>query len=146
MTTPLPLPVTVNRDNVQGDILGGLVKEKQLFYFFEILDAATFRQQLVTFVPHITNVTKAVEQRNDIKRHKKKGELGLLKELGVNIAFSHTGFEKMGIDDSALTTEGPADSFKAGQKKEAVNDLATQAKATVLPTGMSISSGTYTES
>jgi len=123
----------VNRDNVQGDILGGLVKMKELFYFFQISNAATFRQQLVKYVPHITNVTKAQEQRNEIKDRKKKGEHGLCEILGVNIAFSHKGFDKMGIDDSSLTTEGRADSFLVGQKQEAVNILGDPSKSDGTP-------------
>ena len=74
---------------------GGLVKMKELFYFFEILDAATFRQQLVKLVPDIKNVIDAQKDRKTVKDHKKAKKPGLVKMVAVNIAFSHKGFVKV---------------------------------------------------
>ena len=68
---------------------------KQLFFFFEILDAATFRQGLVKFVPYITSVDDAQKERKTIEDHKKQRKPGLVKLSGVNIAFSHKGFVKV---------------------------------------------------
>jgi hypothetical protein len=68
---------------------------RQLFFFFEILDAATFRQRLVKFVPYITSVTEAQQERKTVEDHKKQKKPGLVKLSGVNIAFSHKGFEKV---------------------------------------------------
>ena len=68
---------------------------KELFFFFEILDAATFRQQLVKFVPLVTSVIDAQKERKTIEDHKKRGKHGLLTLFGVNIAFSHKGFVKV---------------------------------------------------
>lgn len=73
---------------------GGLQKKTELFFFFEILDAATFRQQLVNFVPLVTSANDALEQRKAIDNHKKQKKPGLVKLAGVNIAFSHKGFVK----------------------------------------------------
>jgi hypothetical protein len=74
---------------------GGLVKMKELFFFFEVLDAATFRQQLVEFVPLVTSVTDGQKERKTIEDHKKRRSPGLVKLSGVNIAFSHKGFVKV---------------------------------------------------
>jgi len=65
---------------------GGLVKIKELFFFFEILDAATFRQQLVKLVPHITSVIDAQEERKAVRDHKKQRKPGFAKVVGINIA------------------------------------------------------------
>ena len=73
----------------------GLPKKKELFFFFEILNAATFRQQLVNFVPLVTSVEDAQEEKKAIERHKKQRKPGLAKLAGVNIAFSHKGFVKV---------------------------------------------------
>ena len=76
----------------------GLPKKKELFSFFEILNVAAFRQQLVEFVPLVTNVDDAKEEKKAIERHKKERKPGspvLIKLSGINIAFSHKGFAKV---------------------------------------------------
>lgn len=76
----------------------GLIKKKELFFFFEILDAPKFRKQLVDFVPLVTNVKVAMEQKKAVERHKKQRSPGsprLIRLAGVNIAFSHKGFVKV---------------------------------------------------
>lgn len=73
----------------------GLPKKKELFFFFEILDATKFRKQLVEFAPFVTSVKDAEDERKAIERHKKQRSPGLVKLSGVNIAFSHKGFVKV---------------------------------------------------
>jgi len=97
------------------------------------LDAATFRQQLVKLVPHITSVVDAENERKAAKDHKKQRKPGLVKMVGVNIAFSHKGFVKMGINDSSLTTEGTRDPFLVGQEQEAVSALGDPKKSDGTP-------------
>ena len=71
------------------------MKIKELFFFFEVLDAATFRQQLVKLVPHIKSVVDSQKDRKTVRDHKKQRKPGLVKVVGVNNAFSHKGFVKV---------------------------------------------------
>ena len=71
------------------------MKIKELFFFFEVLDAATFRQQLVKLVPHIKSVVDSQKDRKTVRDHKKQRKPGLVEVVGVNIAFSHKGFVKV---------------------------------------------------
>jgi len=61
-----------------------------------------------------------LKDRKDIEEHKKKKLPDLLPIVSVNLAFSHTGFTKLGIDDSTLVA-GDSDPFKVGQKADATN-------------------------
>ena len=74
---------------------GGLVKMKEHFFFFEVLDATAFRQQLLKLVPHIKSVVDAQKDRKTVRDHKKQRKPGLVKMVAVNIAFSHKGFVKV---------------------------------------------------
>ncbi|KIM71740.1 hypothetical protein PILCRDRAFT_16772 [Piloderma croceum F 1598] len=85
--------------NIQGDILEGLPKKHQSFLFFVILDATQFQHRLKDIIPLITTTKQALRDIQAIKEHKAKG---LLKLVGTNIAFSHTGLHALGIDDAAL--------------------------------------------
>jgi hypothetical protein len=68
---------------------------KELFFFFEILNVAAFRHQLVRFVPLVTSVADAQKERKTIEDHKRQKKPGLVKLSGVNIAFSHKGFVRV---------------------------------------------------
>ncbi|KIL56434.1 hypothetical protein M378DRAFT_133842 [Amanita muscaria Koide BX008] len=102
MTTP-PLDL----ENIQGDILGGLPKKTQTNVFFQIVNVPEFRKQLQHLIPLITTTEQVLKHRKDIDEHKRYGHPGLLKIFGVNIAFSHFGFKKLGIDDTKLADTGP---------------------------------------
>ncbi|KAM6499969.1 hypothetical protein JOM56_005477 [Amanita muscaria] len=127
----------LNLANIQGDILGGLPKKTQTNVFFRILNVPVFRKQLKTLVPRITTADQVLKHRQDIKNHKDKGNTGLLKISGVNIAFSHFGFVKLGINDSKLAGPGgPAnDPYIKGQlsDSQSLNDPGTGAGPTFQP-------------
>jgi len=107
----------LNLKNIQGDILGGLPKKTQTNVFFQIVDVTNFRKQLRALIPLITTTDQVLKDRDAINQHKKSGNHGLLKLFGVNIAFSHLGFVKMGIDDSKLTDTA----FIQGQRLDSEN-------------------------
>lgn len=121
--------------NIQGDILVGLPKQTQLFFFFEILDVNSFRSQLSKLVPMITTAEQAQNNRSDIRKFKVQerkqatqgdGETphpGTLRVGGVNIAFSAKGINKLGITDANKIND-PL--FQAGMLKEA-QDLGDRA-------------------
>ncbi|PPQ77835.1 hypothetical protein CVT25_015329 [Psilocybe cyanescens] len=119
-TTPAP-PLDLN--NIQGDILSGLPKKTQYYVFFDILDVKKFKADLSKFIPLIKTVAQVLKDRDAIADHKKKKLPGLVPLDGVNIAFSHTGFVKLGVDDSTLAQGGATDPFSLGQKKDAITNL-----------------------
>jgi hypothetical protein len=73
----------------------GLPKKTQLYIFFEIDHVEKFKKEFVCFIPLIKTVAGVLKDRHDIDEHKKKKLPGLIKLVGVNISFSHKGFEKV---------------------------------------------------
>ncbi|KAL9118951.1 MAG: hypothetical protein Q9187_004496, partial [Circinaria calcarea] len=123
MSSPTPPPVDFN--NVQGDILVGLPKRTQTYYFFQIDDARVqqFREQLAKLVPLITTTGQAMSDRQKIADNKKNARDGkppLLTMSGVNLAFTHKGLVKLGINDeigdSAFDKGMLADSMHLGDQ------------------------------
>ncbi|KAL1597921.1 hypothetical protein SLS60_008409 [Paraconiothyrium brasiliense] len=125
--------------NVQGDILVGLSKKTEVFFFFQITNAGAFKSQLKNVVPLITTADKATGEKEAIRAFKAEkqvringvngssgtNELGeitanppLLSVVGVNIAFSQKGLTALGVTDDL---KDPL--FAAGQKADAF-DLA----------------------
>ncbi|KAJ6480082.1 dye-decolorizing peroxidase precursor [Mycena vulgaris] len=89
-----PLPI----DNIQSDILAGMKKNKELFFFFSVNDAATFKTKLASdIIPLITTTTEILS-------------VDTQPVTAVNIAFSHTGLVTLGVSESI----GDPD-FDAGQ-------------------------------
>jgi len=134
MTTPAQAPVTasppLDLNNIQGDILSGLPKKTQFYIFFAVADTKKFRADLNKFIPLIKTVEGVLKDRDAIYDHKKKKLPGLVQMVGVNIAFSHKGFVRLGVDDSTLAgTEGVEDPFIIGQKVDATLNLGDPKKA-----------------
>jgi len=109
-------------------IRSGLPKKTQTYIFFDIVNVQKFRNDLRLFIPIIKTVSQILKDRKDIDEHKKKKLPGLLPIVGVNTSFSHTGFVKLGVDDSTLTN-GNDNPFQIGQKKDAVKNLGDPKKA-----------------
>ncbi|KAF8804039.1 Dyp-type peroxidase, partial [Phlegmacium glaucopus] len=84
---------------------------------------------LVTFIPLIKTVAQVLQDRKAIEDHKKKKLPGLVPLVGVNIAISHKGFAKLGIDDSSLSPGGANDPFFLGQEQDAINSLGDPRKS-----------------
>ncbi|KAJ7590001.1 fungal peroxidase [Mycena floridula] len=79
--------VGLDLGNIQGDILIGMKKNKELFFFFQINDAPTFRSHLSADIhPLVTNVTELLS--NDTQP-----------ATLVNIAFSQAGLNALGVTD-----------------------------------------------
>ncbi|MCJ1244609.1 hypothetical protein MMC30_001807 [Trapelia coarctata] len=136
MSTPTPAPAPLDLKSIQGDILAGLPKKTQTYFFFTIDDARVpeFRRQLAKLVPLITTTAQVADDRQKIAQKKKEDprngdhddkndkhdEHGdarrTFKISGVNLAFTQKGLTKMGINDDI---NDPA--FKAGMLADAVN-------------------------
>ncbi|TFK38402.1 hypothetical protein BDQ12DRAFT_651384 [Crucibulum laeve] len=99
--------------NIQGDILSGLPKKTQYYLFFQITDGTKFKKDLTKLIPLVKTVAQVLKDRETIKDHKEKGHKGLVPMVGVNIAFSHSGFTQLNENDPFIT----------GQKVDAVTHL-----------------------
>ncbi|KAF8151502.1 hypothetical protein B0H34DRAFT_131748 [Crassisporium funariophilum] len=122
-----PTPVDLNLKNIQGDILSGLPKKTETWYFFQVTEPTAFRRNLRNFIPLIKNVAQVIRDRDDIEKHKRDDqEHGrkpqLIPLVGVNIAFSHFGFKKLAIDDAKLIDTA----FLTGQRIDAGANLGDQ--------------------
>ncbi|KAI1346831.1 hypothetical protein F5Y01DRAFT_319408 [Xylaria sp. FL0043] len=114
-------PLDLN--NVQGDILEGLGKKNELFFFFRVRAgrASSFREDLRLFIPLVTSTTEAKKFHHSIKEGKKeaaeqKKQFPLIDNSGVNIAFSQKGLVALGITDDIGD-----DVFKKGMLADAGN-------------------------
>ncbi|KAK0443354.1 Dyp peroxidase [Desarmillaria tabescens] len=79
--------VGLNLTDIQADILVGMKKKKELFFFFGIQDAARFKSKLASDIqPFITSVTDILD-------------VATQPLTAVNLAFSHSGLSALGITD-----------------------------------------------
>jgi hypothetical protein len=109
-----------NRDEVQGDVVVGLLKQVECFVFIRIGDSDKFLETLAENARRlITSTAKAQQQRKDAEGFKKSNNGALVKMTAVNIAFSAKGLEALGVDQQGLDTE----TFGQGQEKHAVDSL-----------------------
>ncbi|PVH81248.1 peroxidase TAP [Cadophora sp. DSE1049] len=96
----------LNLDNIQGDILSGLPKKGEIFFFFQINKdlVQDFCTGVGELAHHVTSVTQCENDRQRIIKEKEKAALHdatpkLLELSGINIAFSHKGLKTLGIND-----------------------------------------------
>ncbi|KAL1877526.1 dye-decolorizing heme-containing peroxidase [Diaporthe australafricana] len=113
--------------NIQGDILSGLPKKAETFFFFEIdkdhVDA--FRARLLKVVPLIASDKSVSSGRDQIVAHKKSRQPGLLSLAFANISFSSKGLKKIGINAAEANDTG----FTSGMLNDAkeLGDAGTSA-------------------
>ncbi|PSR74716.1 hypothetical protein PHLCEN_2v9595 [Hermanssonia centrifuga] len=90
--------------NIQGDILVGMKKQLETFYFFHINDPASFKTALNSYVPTITSTATLLSPASS-------------QPLAfVNIAFSSTGLQALGITDDLGDSQ-----FSSGMYADATN-------------------------
>ncbi|KAF8139337.1 DyP-type peroxidase [Mycena galopus ATCC 62051] len=95
----------LNLDDVQGDILIGMRKLFERFFFFGISDATEFKATLKTdILPLITSTMQVIANQTDTM---------------LNIAFSHTGLVALNITGPANDLNDTA--FTEGQAADALN-------------------------
>ncbi|KUJ16039.1 Dyp-type peroxidase [Mollisia scopiformis] len=120
--TAITLP-PVDLHNIQGDILPGLPKKFEAYWFLQIRDdrVKEFRCNLYKLLPLITSAAQAMRDQDQIDHWKRSSppEGQLLKLSGVNISFSHKGLVKMGIADPVNDTT--TDPFQTGMFNDIAN-------------------------
>ncbi|KAJ7603225.1 DyP-type peroxidase [Mycena polygramma] len=92
-------------DDIQGDVLIGMKKNQQLFYFFTIADAKDFKSKLSSDIhPLITSTSQVLNVSTE-------------PTTLVNIAFSQTGLTALNVTDSL------GDDFFTGGQFQDLNNL-----------------------
>ncbi|KAG8994444.1 hypothetical protein FRB93_001565 [Tulasnella sp. JGI-2019a] len=107
---PLPDPseviknATLNTTDIQGDILVGMKKKLEMFYFFQINNVTSFKAKVHhIIVPEITSVFQLLDTTTQ-------------PIVCLNLAFSQTGLQTLGFNTNL---GDPV--FGAGQAADAVN-------------------------
>jgi len=95
--------VSLNLTNIQGDILIGMKKKIEVFFFFHINNGAKFKKGLKTLAPQITTTTQLLQ-------------VSTQPITAINVAFSSTGLAALGVND---TLGDPL--YTGGQFKDAPN-------------------------
>ncbi|KAJ7832278.1 fungal peroxidase [Mycena leptocephala] len=98
-------PTGLNLNDIQGDILIGMRKPVELFFFFSIANATAFKKQLKANLQLITTTMQILSNTTASP------------STLVNIAFSQTGLAALGLTGAANSLNDPT--FAAGQ----VNDV-----------------------
>lgn len=93
LALPYPALTIADLSNIQGDIIHGLPKKAQKFFFFTIVEVESFRKRLISVVPLITTCLQTYANRQTIRNRPKKEDVLL---MGcVNISFSWRGLQKV---------------------------------------------------
>ncbi|KAF1960067.1 Dyp-type peroxidase [Byssothecium circinans] len=124
----------LNLANIQGDVLFGLPKQTESFFFFQIDQVDSFQTNLANLVPLVTTAEQTKSNISEIQRFKKNNRIPITKGdgetvhpdiitvSGVNIAFSAKGLQKLNITGDlreSLFTNG----MKSGARS--LGDLGT---------------------
>ncbi|KAJ7669280.1 fungal peroxidase [Mycena polygramma] len=89
---------SLNLDDIQGDVLIGMKKNQELFYFFSIANAATFKSKLSSdILPLITTASQLLD-------------VSTQPITALNVAFSQTGLKALNVTESLGDT-----AFAGGQ-------------------------------
>nr|UQK85139.1 dye decolorizing peroxidase [uncultured fungus] len=105
----------IDLHNIQGDIIPGLPKKTETFFFFEIKQVDHFRAHLLKLVPLITSADDANRARDDINKHKKNCG-GLLPIALLNFALSSRAMKKLGLNDNIQDADFTNGQFADAEK------------------------------
>lgn len=89
-------------DEIQGDILVGLIKKTEHLLFFRIDDAGVFKTFLKTL--HITSMQEALDLQALLAARKAAGFDRLIPAPGLNVAFTAAGMTTLDVPDFASAT------------------------------------------
>lgn len=122
MATP-----TLDLKNVQGDIIIGLQKRVEAFWFGSLKSDAKsiegFRKSLKSYLlPQITSTQDVIETQKKIDQHKSTKPGELLPITLINLAFSYKGLNKLGLKSQEIPT-GVNQAFSKGQQLDAIENL-----------------------
>ncbi|KXN89310.1 Dye-decolorizing peroxidase msp1 [Leucoagaricus sp. SymC.cos] len=115
--------VPYNLPNIQGDVLPGLPKAFEYFYYFRIKDLPTFRKVFKEFILAKITTTDELVNRPPPPVNPNKPETFKYPFLGVNVGFSYLGMKLFGLDDSLCD-----DAYVRGQQQDSkfLGDAGTQ--------------------
>ena len=106
-------------ENIQGNILGGFLKDHREMLFFQFTDPEGARAWLAALVPDIATSAEVIAFNQLFKAiRQKNGMEGVVKATWTNIAFTHTGLAALGVSGYDLG-QFP-DAFRAGMAARAV--------------------------
>ncbi len=97
-------------DDIQGDILVGLLKNHEHLIFFEITNLGDFKSFLQTV--EITSVRDCLDQRAAIAANKAQDIDRIIATPGLNIAFTYAGLQALGVAN--LPTSSDVQKFRDG--------------------------------
>lgn len=117
----------IDATNVQGDVILGLQKRVEGFWFGNLKtdsnSITSFRKKLKTdLIPMITTTQGVLDTQKKIEDNKKNNPNKLLPIVQVNVGFSFQGLKKIGVKDDEIPTDGN-NVFTTGQKTDAVQSL-----------------------
>src|SRR5437660_9823257 len=95
----VPLDLLQNLNNIQGNILGGFNKDYQTFLFLTFTDTKKAREWVGDISSEVASVDEVQDFHQVFKKTNRRrgGELGILKATWMNIAFTFSGLEKLGV-------------------------------------------------
>ena len=113
-------------DNIQGNILGGFMKDFQAFLFFTIAPAkiTPFKHWLAAMQPFIATTAEVIAFNRLFKeiRGRRKREPTMLKATWINIAFSFKGIQKL-ANGTNLDTDFEDKAFTDGQTQRSKDGI-----------------------
>lgn len=110
--------VELNLSNIQGNSLGGFLKDHRIMLFLQFTDAAKARVWLKGMACNIST-SEEVLKFNDLFKliRKSKGIEGVVRATWTNIAFTAKGFKALGVPDFEIN-QFP-DAFREGMAARA---------------------------
>jgi Dyp-type peroxidase family len=91
-------------DNIQGNILGGFMKDHQMLIFLKITDVPAFKKWLKTLTPFIATAGEVLAFNRLFKALRtRRGETNTVKATWNNIAFSFGALKQLAVDADAFT-------------------------------------------
>ena len=100
-------------DEIQGDVLVGLLKRVERLVFFEVTDRNRFRQFVSTV--RLTSARDCLNQRDLVAARKAQGLEIVMPTPGLNLALTPSGLEQLGV----RAAQAGLDAFNGGMAARA---------------------------
>jgi Dyp-type peroxidase family len=119
-------------DDIQGDILVGLLKQHEHLMFFQIVDKQRFRNFLKTL--SLTSAQECLAQRAFVDKKKAEGSSRLFPAPGLNLAFTFEGLSELDTTNFDTTS---VQAFANGMDKsqQALSDVPSSQWRILRPSG-----------
>jgi Dyp-type peroxidase family len=107
--------------NIQGNLLGGFMKDYQMLLFLRVVEVEPFKRWLKSLIPFIATADEVITFNRLFKEMRaRRGDSQALKATWINIAFSYHVLTQLCSDASAFTDQA----FKEGlwKRSESLGD------------------------